>query len=146
MYDTWHVIKGIASIFRLEMKNKRGKVLQEWCQSFLNHLWFSVTSAKGDGDLCQEYAVSTLLHSTGVHEWVEGKMSDVLHDSQVAVQGVDDDAVLKYDPSYLPGKLIHEIEFKNHLKCSHQADNIGDKGVLSTTSPSYWVLLKSFYQ
>uniref|UniRef100_A0A914Y9Y3 Uncharacterized protein n=1 Tax=Panagrolaimus superbus TaxID=310955 RepID=A0A914Y9Y3_9BILA len=144
MYDPWHVIKGIASIFRLEIKNKRGKILKEWNQAFLNHLWYSVTSAEGDGSRCQEYAVSALLHSTGVHEWTEGVMSDVLTDSQLCIQGVDDEALLKYNPSELPGKLIHELEFKDHLKCNHIPTNLGEKSILSTTSPSYWVLLKAF--
>uniref|UniRef100_A0A914XUM3 Uncharacterized protein n=1 Tax=Panagrolaimus superbus TaxID=310955 RepID=A0A914XUM3_9BILA len=126
------------------MKNKRGKVFQEWCQAFLNHLWFGVTAAKGNGTLCQQYAVSALMHSTGVHEWTEGKMSDVLHDSQIGVQGGDDEAILKYDPSELPGSLIHEIEFKEFLKCGHAETNMGDKALLDTTCATYWVLLKAY--
>jgi|UniRef100_A0AC35GQW8 hypothetical protein len=34
------------------------------------------------GSLCQQYAVSALLHTIGIHEWDAGKMSQVLHDSQ----------------------------------------------------------------
>uniref|UniRef100_A0A914NZC4 Transposase n=1 Tax=Panagrolaimus davidi TaxID=227884 RepID=A0A914NZC4_9BILA len=138
--------KVIQYIKDKECKNKRAqKDFQPWCQAFLNHLWYSVTSAKGNGSLCQEFAVSAILHSIGVHDWVEGPMSQVLHENQALVLDVNPDNILKHDPLDLQGKRIHELHFKEHLGCRHDQSNTGgDKALLNPTSASYGVLLKAF--
>uniref|UniRef100_A0A914Y8Z2 Transposase n=1 Tax=Panagrolaimus superbus TaxID=310955 RepID=A0A914Y8Z2_9BILA len=126
------------------MQNKRSKDFQLWCQAFLNHLWYSVTAANGAGSLCQQYGVSALLHSIGIHEWTEGIFSEVLHDNQAAILGVDPDNILKNDPLDMPGKLIDELSFVEHLSCKHDDENTGRKTLLHPDSLSYRVLLKAF--
>uniref|UniRef100_A0A914YR09 Uncharacterized protein n=1 Tax=Panagrolaimus superbus TaxID=310955 RepID=A0A914YR09_9BILA len=129
-----------------ECKNKRAQKFKEWSQALLNHLWYSVSSAKGDGALCQEYAVSALLHAIDIHEWPTGPMSAVLHDAQAAVLGVDEEEILKNDPVDLPGKLIKELEFQKYLCCGHSNPVVQrvEKSGLDPNSKSYQVFQKTF--
>uniref|UniRef100_A0A914YQL3 Transposase n=1 Tax=Panagrolaimus superbus TaxID=310955 RepID=A0A914YQL3_9BILA len=146
MYDPWHLIKGVATILRKECKNARAKNFKEWCQALLNQLWYSVTSANGNGKLCQEYAVSALLHSIGIHEWEAGQMSKVLHDSQAIALAVDSDEAFYNDPLELPGKLIHENEFEGYLRCGHEFPftETPSKAIICPLSKSYSILQKTF--
>uniref|UniRef100_A0A914YKB1 Transposase n=1 Tax=Panagrolaimus superbus TaxID=310955 RepID=A0A914YKB1_9BILA len=146
MYDPWHLIKGVAAILRKECKNARAKSFKDWCQALLNQLWYSVTSAKGNGSLCQQYAVSSLLHSMGIHVWEGGKFSKVLHEGQARALCVDTEEAFPNDPLELPGKFVHEIEFKEYLKCGHEHPftETATKSILCPLSKSYNVLQKAY--
>uniref|UniRef100_A0AC34FUK8 THAP-type domain-containing protein n=1 Tax=Panagrolaimus sp. ES5 TaxID=591445 RepID=A0AC34FUK8_9BILA len=146
MYDPWHLIKGVAAILRKECKNARAKNFKDWCQALLNQLWYSVTSANGNGKMCQQFAVSSLLHSIGIHEWEAGKMSQVLHDGQAQALNIDPEEAFYNEPLDLPGKLIHESEFESCLQCGHGIPFVetATKAILCPLSKSYGILQKTF--
>jgi hypothetical protein len=45
--------------------------MDKWLDKIMNHIWFSIAAAKGDGELCVELVRSVKYHVIGKHQWHE---------------------------------------------------------------------------
>jgi hypothetical protein len=101
-----------------------------WSQDILNHLRWAIDAANGEGQLCQRYVLSTLLHVIGVHTWDNGKIFDVLKSHNIPVQKLKNINVLK------------TLTFDNHTHCCHETESRHTP--LSPSSPTFMVLLQLY--
>jgi hypothetical protein len=67
--DAWHMVKGIKKDLLTEAKKKRAGNLIDFVPGIKNHFWYSISEAKGNGELCRELLLSSLFHIIGIHKW-----------------------------------------------------------------------------
>jgi hypothetical protein len=130
-FDAWHLIKSFSKKIREECKKVRGRPLQIWNQDLINHLWWAITSAKGDGKLCQEYTLSSIFHVIGVHEWSADSAINLFKKHKIPTK-------------CLKGTIIQNFRFEKHLRCCHDPivrQSAADHPSLDPKSKTFEVLL-----
>ena len=61
-FDPWHIAKGISKKLTKLAKKKEMTIVGEWVQSIINHLYWSVDSANGNGEELVERFLSVIHH------------------------------------------------------------------------------------
>jgi len=64
-FDPWHWIKNIQSI----MWKKKDKLLEIWRPAIVRHLWWALTSSRGDAELALQKIESLFYHIRDIHEF-----------------------------------------------------------------------------
>ena len=72
-FDPWHIAKGISKKLSQASKQKKFQVLGHWVPSIVNHLYWSLITANGNGEELVERFLSVIHHVCNKHEFVGNK-------------------------------------------------------------------------
>lgn len=64
-YDLWHIIKGVKK----KLSKTGDKMLMQWLQAIVNHLWFCAATCRGSAAMLKTKWLSILYHVRNQHEW-----------------------------------------------------------------------------
>ncbi|XP_064469150.1 uncharacterized protein LOC135383732 [Ornithodoros turicata] len=67
-FDVWHVAKGIRRKIHAASLAKKHQVLQKWCPSILNHLYWCARTSNDNGELVLAKWLTILRHVIDIHE------------------------------------------------------------------------------
>jgi len=69
-FDPWHIAKGISKKLTQGSKKKGFGILGQWIPAIINHLYWSLTTSKGNGEELVERFLSVIHHVTNRHEFI----------------------------------------------------------------------------
>ncbi|KAJ8043460.1 hypothetical protein HOLleu_10553 [Holothuria leucospilota] len=74
-YDIWHISKSLKKKITSLGKKKGNEILNEWCKSIINHLYWSASSTPdGNPELMLEKFLSVINHMQNIHSGHEGTL------------------------------------------------------------------------
>ncbi|CAL2028814.1 unnamed protein product [Caenorhabditis brenneri] len=73
-FDHWHFIRCIVLDLLKKRNQKQFKPIVDWLRSFTNHIYYSISSSDGNGDLAKEKLLSFFNHVVDKHENFEARL------------------------------------------------------------------------
>ncbi|EGT34094.1 hypothetical protein CAEBREN_03959 [Caenorhabditis brenneri] len=65
--DIWHFVKNLQKLLRKKQDQVQMYPVQHWIRPLCNHLYHSIASSSGDGELAVEKFMTFFLHIQGIH-------------------------------------------------------------------------------
>ena len=72
-FDPWHVAKGISKKLTKLSKKKGMSIVGEWIPNIVNHLYWSVDTANGNGEELVERFLSVIHYIANRHSFIDNR-------------------------------------------------------------------------